>query len=437
MSFRFKTILGVALIASVLLFLLVFYSLQLLKSSNVAEFNARAHTTAALLAATTRTVILGHDAAALDQALRTAVTHSGALYARVRDPAGRLLAEATSPKARQAPRRAWLFEPYREEEGVLHASAEIAEAGVRVGRVELGFGKDGLEAVMQEAGRKTIALAVLEIMLVALFAYMLGIYLTHALDALKVGTQRVAGGEPGYEVEVRGKDELAETARAFNQMSNMLKQAFRERMRAEAELIALNQELERRVEQRTEELERAYRKIERQALYDPLTSLPNRTLFQAHLLETIEEARRSGRGFALAILDFNGFKEINDTLGHHAGDLALQEIATRLRSAVDPAATVARLGGDEFALLLPGAGDLVSAASAFERVPAVFEQPVRIGARTVSVGASIGVARYPEDGTDPSLLMRRADAAMYNAKRRRLDYVLYSHASDQGRLAQH
>lgn len=436
MTFRFKTMLGVAVIESVLLGLLVFYSLQLLNSSNVAEFTARAHTTASLLAATMRSAVLAEDAVALDHVLSAALDHSGALYARVHDAGGRVLAEGASPVA---PKQALPPDPRPEEmrDGVFHTVAEIAEAGVPLGRIELGFATDGLRAVLFEAGRKTVTIAALEVILVALFSYVLGIYLTHALDALKVGAQRIAGGEPGYEVEVRGNDELAETARAFNGMSNMLKQAFRDRMRAEAEMIALNQDLERRVEQRTEELEQAYRKIERQALYDPLTSLPNRTLFQAHLAETIEEGRRSGRGFALAILDFNGFKEINDTLGHHAGDLALQQIATRLRSAVDPSATVARLGGDEFALLLPGAGDRASATRAFDEVPAVFEQPVRIGVRTVSVGASIGVVRYPEDGTDPSLLMRRADAAMYSAKRRRLDYVLYSDALNQGRVAQH
>lgn len=436
MSFRLKTIVGVALIESVLLFLLVFYSLQLLKNSNVAEFTARAHTTATLLAATTRTAVLAQDAAALDHVLRTAIEHSGALYARVRDSAGRVLAQAGSPVA---PTPTALPDPRPEEmrDGVFHTFADIGESGVRFGRIELGFATDGLRTVLLEASRKTVTIAALEVMLVVAFSYMLVLYLTHALDAIKVGAQRIAGGEPGYEVEVRGNDELAETARAFNGMSNMLKQAFRERMRAEAELIALNQDLERRVEQRTEELEQAYRKIERQALYDPLTSLPNRALFQARLAETIEEARRSGRGFALAILDFNGFKEINDTLGHHAGDLALQQIAVRLRTAVEPSATVARLGGDEFALLLPGAGDLAGATRAFDRVPAVFEHPVRIGARTVSVGASIGVARYPQDGTDPSLLMRRADVAMYSAKRRRLDYVLYTHTLDPGQLAQH
>jgi diguanylate cyclase (GGDEF)-like protein len=363
------------------------------------------------------------DPATLEPVLHAALQQPGALYARVLDPDGGVRAEAGArPPAGDT---------------VLEVRSDIAGAGRGLGRVELGFAAPALSPALLEAGRKTFAIAGAELVLVALFSYMLGVYLTRALDALRVGTQRIAGGEPGYEVPVRGNDELAETARAFNGMSNLLKQAFRERMRAEAELLELNQELERRVAERTEELERAYRKIERQALYDPLTSLPNRTLFQAHLLETIEEARRSGRGFALAIVDFNGFKEINDTLGHHAGDLALREIATRLRQAVEPSATVARLGGDEFALLLPGTRDSATAAHAFDCVPSVFEHPIRIGARTISVSASIGVARYPEDGTDPSLLMRRADAAMYSAKRRRLDRVFYHRALEEGYPTRH
>jgi diguanylate cyclase (GGDEF)-like protein/PAS domain S-box-containing protein len=155
--------------------------------------------------------------------------------------------------------------------------------------------------------------------------------------------------------------------------------------------------------------------IERQANYDALTGLANRTLLGTRLHAAIEEAGRSGGQIAVAFIDLDQFKFINDTFGHELGDSLLQSMADRLRASVRGTDLVARQGGDEFVLLLQGyrPGDL---ASVVQRVHAAIAQPWKAGGRDFHVSSSIGVAVYPADGDRADLLLRNADAAMYKAK---------------------
>ncbi|HEX6487526.1 MAG TPA: diguanylate cyclase [Candidatus Dormibacteraeota bacterium] len=153
------------------------------------------------------------------------------------------------------------------------------------------------------------------------------------------------------------------------------------------------------------------------AMHDPLTDLPNRLLFHDRLDQALRSARRGGEGLAVMLLDLDGFKEVNDTHGHHVGDLLLIEVAGRLQSSVRLSDTVARLGGDEFAVLLPEVGDEKGVTTASTHVLERLREPLQIGGATCSVGASIGVALYPHHGGDAETLMAGADAAMYAAKR--------------------
>jgi diguanylate cyclase (GGDEF)-like protein len=152
-------------------------------------------------------------------------------------------------------------------------------------------------------------------------------------------------------------------------------------------------------------------------LHDELTGLPNRTLFRACAEDAIRRAERHGVPGAIMVLDLNGFKRVNDTLGHAAGDVVLREVATRLRASVRGSDTVARLGGDEFAILLSGR---VSAAGAREAAYGIAErvaQPIEVGGDEHRVSASIGIVRFPDDGDALATLLERADRAMYAAKR--------------------
>ncbi len=157
--------------------------------------------------------------------------------------------------------------------------------------------------------------------------------------------------------------------------------------------------------------------LSHQAFHDALTGLPNRT----HLIEQTERSvRDAGAGrdrVALMVLDLNGFKQVNDTAGHQAGDLLLQQVARRLEGAVREGDVVSRLGGDEFAILLTRDADEEVASTVAGRICERLRRPFEIEGRKVSIGGSVGIALYPDDATGYEALMKGADAAMYEAKR--------------------
>lgn len=167
-----------------------------------------------------------------------------------------------------------------------------------------------------------------------------------------------------------------------------------------------------------------------QALHDALTDLPNRTLLRDRLQQAILAAERDGRPLALLLMDLNRFKDVNDTFGHHYGDALLQQLGASLHRVLRESDTVARLGGDEFAVLLP-ATDTVGASLAVGKILSVLERPFEIDGHVFDVGASIGVALYPEHGEDATALMRHADVAMYAAKRSGVGSVTYSLEQDR------
>jgi diguanylate cyclase (GGDEF)-like protein len=177
--------------------------------------------------------------------------------------------------------------------------------------------------------------------------------------------------------------------------------------------------------------------VQHLAYYDSLTDLPNRALLYDRINKALATAQRENTPFALMILDLNGFKEVNDTLGHSVGDSLLQQVGRRIQGALREVDTVARLGGDEFALVLPGA-DTETVKFAIERILAVVEHPFQAEGLTLDVRGSIGIALCPEHGLTPDLLMQRADVAMYVAKESKSRFAVYSPAIDrhsQQRLA--
>ncbi len=178
------------------------------------------------------------------------------------------------------------------------------------------------------------------------------------------------------------------------------------------------------------EVERAQGELRRQALHDALTGLPNRTLLQDRLEQALRATRRAAAPTALLLLDLDRFKDINDTFGHHYGDLLLREVGARLRAGLREVDTVARLGGDEFAVLLPGA-DADGAIVAARRITAALERPVVLEGHPFEVSSSIGVALGPDHGDDATTLLRRADVAMYAAKAAGDPHAVYAPGQDQ------
>jgi diguanylate cyclase (GGDEF)-like protein/PAS domain S-box-containing protein len=189
---------------------------------------------------------------------------------------------------------------------------------------------------------------------------------------------------------------------------------------------------------RAEEMQKqAAEELERLALHDSLTGLPNRALFHARGQHAIELARRAGTQLAVAIIDLDRFKEINDTLGHHSGDHVLDKLGRRLQRCLRESDTVARLGGDEFGLLFP-CPSLAAAVEVIEKIQRGVAETLTVEGVPLQVEASAGVALFPEHGTEVDLLLQRADVAMYAAKESGSPFAIYDPSGDAdepGRLA--
>lgn len=168
------------------------------------------------------------------------------------------------------------------------------------------------------------------------------------------------------------------------------------------------------------------------ATHDSLTGLPNKPLFFQCMRQMAASAKRLGKVVLVIAADLDRFKEVNDTLGHHAGDLVLQEFAQRLHSSIRKSDVAARLGGDEFALLLTCEPDSLKHTAAMQRIRAALEPPVELEGTDYQIRASFGIAVYPQDGDDALLLLKRADDALYRAKRLgRSTYCFWTPAEDQ------
>lgn len=170
------------------------------------------------------------------------------------------------------------------------------------------------------------------------------------------------------------------------------------------------------------------------ASHDPLTGLPNRKLLRERVERALLASDRSGRKVGLLLFDLDRFKEVNDTLGHHSGDLLLAQIGPRLSGILRDGDSIARLGGDEFVVLLPDLGDATEAETAAERVTEALQESFALDGVSVDVEASIGIAISPEHGIDFDTLLQHADVGMYVAKKSGLPFAAYTAESDQSSL---
>ena len=205
--------------------------------------------------------------------------------------------------------------------------------------------------------------------------------------------EALENGDYSVRSEISGSDAVARLSGALDQMAEQ-------------------------VGRRVQRLETNEERIRQIAYHDPLTELPNRRLFQELLLREIAQAKRTEACLGVVILDLDHFKDVNDSLGHTFGDLLLKRVAKRLQRILREDDLVARLGGDEFALLLPRATRPEDLLMVVRRLLSACRQPFQLDWREVLTSASIGVSFYPQDGHSPEALMRNADSALYQAKRK-------------------
>jgi diguanylate cyclase (GGDEF)-like protein len=254
-------------------------------------------------------------------------------------------------------------------------------------------------ATLSTLQRTLLVLGALSLLATVGIGVLMARNMTRPLSLLSGFAQRVEQGDYSQPLDLHRHDEIGELASAFNLMRTGI--AAREVRIADL------------------------------ANQDVLTGLPNRTLLRDRLEQAIKASRRSGETPVLLIMDLDRFKEVNDSLGHHIGDLLLQEVSQRLVAAsLRESDTVARLGGDEFAILLP-ASDVQGGSMIARKLLDALELPILLDGHQLVVAGSIGVAVYPEHGEDANTLMRRADAAMYAAKRANSGFAIYD-ASFEG-----
>ncbi len=199
--------------------------------------------------------------------------------------------------------------------------------------------------------------------------------------------------------------------------------------RAENQLAKWREKVAEEGQARAAIQERHIKELEYLATHDSLTGLPNRKRLDSRINQAIVQANRDKEPFVVMLLDLDRLGEINDTLGHEVGDAVLREVADRLRGALCESCFISHPGGGEFVILLPSAGAR-QAMAAVRRIQKVFENPVEIDEVKIDIGVSIGVVAFPDHGTDTSLLMRRADVAMRQAKQRKSGFAVYKSEHD-------
>ncbi|KZM44192.1 histidine kinase [Marinomonas sp. SBI22] len=250
MSLRVKTIFGVALIEALLLILLVSMTLNYLKTTNYSSLAKRATTTAELFSTTTKDAILSYDLASLESFVSEVLKNPDLSYARVLGPNGEIFASGGDPKG--------LNKTFKDDknvemidDGIFDTHSVIEEGGVVYGQVEIGIDITGILNTIEEAEQRSIFIAGIEMLLVALFSFALGTYLTKQLKVLMKATKSIADGTLDINIPVSGKDELAAVSSAFNLMAKNLHEASEKRDLIEAELKDFNQKLEEIVQKRT------------------------------------------------------------------------------------------------------------------------------------------------------------------------------------------
>lgn len=254
MSLRLKTILGIALIEGVLLVLLITMVLNYLRDTNYEALEKRAATTATLFASTTKDAVLSYDLASLDEFVNEVMNIPDLVYARVIGPDNQVFAQAGNSEL--------LARPFKQDksfadvnDAVFDAFVIIEVAGVIYGRVEIGIDTTTIESTIKEAQYNSSVIALIEMGLVALFSMLLGLYLTNQLKALQAAAKTVSSGDLSISIPVKGQDEVADVARAFNAMVSALRSIRERRDQIEKDLQELNATLESRVEKRTIQLQ--------------------------------------------------------------------------------------------------------------------------------------------------------------------------------------
>lgn len=256
------------------------------------------------------------------------------------------------------------------------------------------------------------------LLLVLPFAWYLANSISHPITVLSKIFRRVASDRQSLALNheigqlkntPQHDDELGDLTQSFIEMDNAVNLNI-------TRIIELNSSLEEKIDQRTSELRLANEELTKLVTQDSLTGLPNRNLVMDRLGRALVFAKRDHTHVALMFIDLDQFKPVNDTFGHDIGDSLLKEVATRIKRCLRESDTVARIGGDEFIVLLPIIEAENDAREVAEKIRSSLCQPFGIADHMLSISSSIGIAIYPQHGSEADQLLKHADMAMYFAK---------------------
>lgn len=277
-------------------------------------------------------------------------------------------------------------------------------------RIILGLAQPlaAIQAQVDKLGNAMLRIVVGLCLVCILLAALMARAVTRPINSMSAAVQRFADEHQADGLPLERQDEIGVLARAFDHMRNQ-------------------------IIQQLAELRHSQQELEHLARHDTLTGLPNRALFADLMEHALAAARRDKTRLALMFLDLDKFKLINDNLGHAVGDLLLKEIAGYIRTALRESDTAARIGGDEFVILLPNIQHNEDVLTVAEKIRSAVNEPFAIEGYSIAVSASIGIALYPEHGSDMLGLAKHADQAMYRAKERGRDAVVFYEPGSESR----
>lgn len=276
-----------------------------------------------------------------------------------------------------------------------------------------------------EMVRVLILIAAASLLIMFPFAWYLADSISRPLRTLSRIFRDVASGRQTLNEELGlmneyHNDELGDLTRSFIDMNKAISQKIEQ-------INEINATLEDKIGQRTQQLQAANQALIKLAKHDALTGLPNRQLLSDRLVQALVAAKRDKSHVAVMFIDLDEFKPINDTYGHAIGDLILIEAARRIQASIRESDTVSRIGGDEFIVLLPIVESQQHACIVADKIRQSLNGPFVLAANRLHISCSIGIALYPEHGSDENTLLKHADLAMYDAKRSGRNAVILFH----------
>ena len=430
-----KFVLLTVLVLSIILGASAAYNYKLEKSRLVNELNFNIQSLVQFTTEISANAVLSYDFGVLDSYMETLTQNRDVVYAMVKSPDGRLVTSVVDKKSDyiiphdELDLNA-LIDNINNHEDIITLSFPIKHEESTLAVIIIGVSEKRIKNETRQSLVNQLSIGAAIIFILSSLIYI--IFRQSALrpiSELADGARRIQRGKLDIPVCINSMDELGILGKLFNEMMETLGANIKQKDEALFQHQQLNKTLEIRVRDRTRELEKVNRELEYLALHDSLTSLPNRALINDRFKYILQGAKRDNEKFSLIMIDLNRFKEVNDTLGHDCGDSLLIEVGKRLLGRVRKRDTVGRLGGDEFVIILPKT-DLEGATIVAKNILETMEEPIYLQRVSFTSAASLGIAIYPDHGTNYEEIMKSADLAMYHAKQNHDSFSVYDSSFD-------